>query len=195
MKRIFVAIDISDAARLAAADHIEDLRAYADQGAATWVRPEKLHVTLRFFAHCSDRELTIAAEAANVCAANTMPFVVSISGTGVFPSPRRARVLWLGIKGDANSLAALDLRLEERLVSGGLAARDKPFAPHLTIARIKNISKCRNAVSRHLAAKFQSEEFTVNELVVYQSTLDRAGSIYNVLSRHHFGKPNIISPV
>jgi 2'-5' RNA ligase len=103
--------------------------------ALRWVRPERCHLTMRFL---GDREpsaverLTGAIEAA---VAGLSRFEVELAGLGCFPKPERARVLWLGTRAGREQLVALAARLESELAGAGVDPDDRPFQPHLTLAR------------------------------------------------------------
>jgi len=181
MKRVFVAVDISDEARKKVAAYVEGLRGYLGSRAASWVRPEKLHLTLHFVGDCDDDELRRLTELVGKCAAKTRLFDIAIEGTGVFPNSRRARILWLGIRDDGKHLNFIQSNLEPQT---GPSDNQKPFRPHLTIARIKDARASREVVAKHLANTFEPVEFGVSEIVIYESTLTRDGSVYSVLSTY-----------
>jgi 2'-5' RNA ligase len=65
------------------------------------------------------------------------PFEISMSGFGVFPNPRRPRVLWAGLAGDLETLSALQLAVDEAVGRLGLPKEDRPFSPHLTLGRVR----------------------------------------------------------
>lgn len=100
------------------------------------VRAEQLHLTLRFIGEV-DRglETPLAREIATVTA--ELPgFPIRLRDAGVFPSHRRARVLWVGVE-EAPALAQLQRAVEEAVVRGGVAPDPRPFRPHVTVGRIR----------------------------------------------------------
>lgn len=179
MKRIFAAVDISEEARIRVAEYVRELRAEFADLRIRWERPEKLHITVHFAGDLDDGELSAFETRVAAAAANTARFVVAIDGTGAFVKRRsRANVLWLGLdsQGKLENLAA------------SLDETNSRFHPHLTIARLKDANRCRDLIDKHLAGKFERIEFNATEIVVYESTLLRSGSVYGVVSKHLFSK-------
>src|SRR5687768_9168717 len=101
-KRIFTAIDISERARQKVSGYIETLRKGFPNVRVGWEKAEKLHLTLKFLGDCDERQLrNLESAAANSVktffeSENVANFKIQISDTGVFPSKRNARILWLG---------------------------------------------------------------------------------------------------
>jgi RNA 2',3'-cyclic 3'-phosphodiesterase len=143
--RLFVAVPLAEAARAAVEELVVGVRdrlaaagVQADSRAGVrWVRTDGLHLTLRFLGPTPlDQVDAVAAAAAQTATeAAQAPFEVVIGGAGAFPSPGRPRTLWLGIERGADELAALAAALDERLVPLGWPPEDRPFRPHLTLAR------------------------------------------------------------
>lgn len=184
MRRIFVAVNISEEARQRAADYIALLRGGEPTRGMSWVHPEKLHLTLRFIGNCDEDDLQKVLSSAQFAAENDGRFTLNISGTGVFPSAKRARVLWLGVGGEIDKMAkAADL------FNGAFGSKGEHevFKPHLTIARVKDASKNREIISKHVNWQFEPVEFEVSEIVVYESELHPKGSIYSAVARYVLG--------
>src|SRR5437016_7218427 len=96
--RVFIALDIEDAIRDRISRFMDGVREFAPD--ARWVRPESLHVTLKFIGEQPDPKLQeIERALAGIHAPST---TVSFRGYGFFPSPRSARVFWVGVEGDEN---------------------------------------------------------------------------------------------
>lgn len=168
-----------------AASYMDDLRSDVPRSAASWVRPEKLHLTLRFIGDCSDACLRLLTEQVAGIAAVTSPFSLAITGTGVFPSIKGPRVVWLGVRDLKGALDAIQRRLVPAdHVTTATTRKEQRFSPHLTVARIKDMEKCRAMIARHLGSVFESPDFRVSEIIICQSTLHAAGSIYQVRSIH-----------
>lgn len=133
--RLFLAVDLPAEIRQALGLLQRELR-----GACAgwrWVAPTGIHLTLRFLGEVSperDRELRPAWRTA---ARSFPPLRLELGSTGVFPGPRRPRVLWVGVndRTGANALASLAQALEATARAGGFAPEERPFRPHLTLAR------------------------------------------------------------
>ena len=147
-----------------------------------WVRPENVHYTLRFLGDLDGAGLAAAEKAASRAVKGRAPFRVKLGGPGMFPNDRRPRVLWLGAVAGAVELTGLASALEAALAAEGLGAADKPFAPHLTLGRVRDAGD--HAIpSRFMAGEFPAESFDVREIVLVKSTLDPRGARYEVLKR------------
>ncbi len=186
MKRVFLAIDIPSTAREQAAGLITSLKKRFPGHRIGWERPEKLHLTLKFFGDVDDDQLVGIYEAIALTASEFEPFQFELSGTGLFPNSRRPRVLWLGVNGpgELRRLAAcVDLHCEKI----GFPAEKRPFKPHLTIARIREPERSASVAEEHLRSKFDPVKCEAKELVLYQSVLKQTGSEYTRLRSFPLG--------
>jgi 2'-5' RNA ligase len=102
------------------------------------VRPELMHVTLAFLGWTPDDRLEAVNEAARAAAAGHRAFDLTLSGAGRFPAAGRPRVVWLGIGEGADALASLAGSVTAQLRDRQLSFDDRPFAPHLTLARVRD---------------------------------------------------------
>jgi RNA 2',3'-cyclic 3'-phosphodiesterase len=185
MKRIFIAVDISDQARAAAADYIESLRGEFRAVRVGWEKAEKLHLTLKFLGVCEERQLKDLEKIAAEITAEISRFTIRIADTGVFPNERNPRVLWVDVKDAAGNLVKIHGLLEAKCEKIGFKREARRFVPHLTIGRIKEPNKARDLAEKHLKNKFEPVEFQISEIVIYESKLLPAGSVYSVASKHN----------
>jgi 2'-5' RNA ligase len=183
-KRIFIAVDISDEARSRTAEHIDKMRQFATDVRVSWERPEKLHITLKFFGNVDENLIDKISDAITRIAGRFSSFEIAVTGTGVFTRAKQPRVLWLGIEDRNGSLAEIASQLDSRISRLGFEKEERSFSPHLTIARVREPQKAKGLAGAHLQSRFGSEKFIVTELVVYQSELKPTGSVYSVISRH-----------
>lgn len=185
MRRIFVAVDISEEAREKTAEYIYRLRGDGPTRGIAWVNPDKLHLTLRFIGNCDEDEMQKVLYSAQFASKNSGPIRLDVSGTGVFPNARRARVLWLGVDGEVDKMAKTADRFNEAY---GLKGEHDVFKPHLTIARVKDAAKNREVINNHVKSQFEPVEFKVSEIVVYESELRPKGSVYSAVARYVLGQ-------
>lgn len=148
-------------------------------------RPEGLHVTLRFLGDTTLDEERRAAEACAAAVAGVRAFPLVIGGVGVFPSARRPRVVWIGVRDGATNLMALQWRVEDELLRrGGIVSREH-FTPHLTLARVRTDAapNARAALAIDVARLTDIEQarLTVTGVSLVQSVLTPHGSIYMTL--------------
>lgn len=142
--RLFAAVDVGDELRAAAASarRIVDAhlsRAVGQAPRVVWMRPEALHVTLRFIGETPEAAVPGLVEAVQEPFA-VAPFTLTWRGLGAFPSTRRPRALWVGIDGGAGPLGHVEAELARRL--GQLLPQERPeqaapFHPHVTLGRVK----------------------------------------------------------
>jgi 2'-5' RNA ligase len=187
--RAFVAIDLAEAVRAVLAR--EQLRLKAACGHTSdirWTRPEGLHLTLKFLGEIE------AARVASITAAlqalgRFHPFKVEVKGFGYFPDARRPRVLWVGLEAPA-ALAELAWRVEAALEKLGFARENRPFTPHLTLARFD-----RPHAPPALAASIDGSSvdslgcFEVTEFFLFESRLRPGGPEYFKRARFPLSSP------
>ena len=103
------------------------------RGELRWVRPEAIHLTLKFFGDIPESAVADIAAVVEKAAAGAAPFSFAIGGAGVFPDQRRPRVLWLGMNGDVPRLLSFQQELEggtrDGRFPGGGAALPAPSHP------------------------------------------------------------------
>lgn len=183
MKRIFTAVDISDETRRKFSDYIATLRAGFPNVRVGWDKPEKLHLTLKFLGDINEKQLGDLTGAVSETAKQISDFKLRISKTGVFPTMQNARILWLGVEDEKGSLRKLNEILESQCNSKGFAGEKRSFKAHLTIGRLREPHNSRQLVENHLRNDFESAEFTIKEIVIYESKLAPTGSVYSVVEQ------------
>jgi RNA 2',3'-cyclic 3'-phosphodiesterase len=149
-----------------------------------WTTPEQWHLTLAFLGATNRERLPSIQSAMEHAAKPVKAFGLETTSLGAFPSPRRPSVVWLGVGGDVSSLQTLQFRLSEAL-SGMLEPDDKPFKPHLTLARLKQFGlgkEVSEALGKTLSSK---RSWTVSELCLYQSVLKPESAEYTDLHTVH----------
>ncbi len=149
---------------------------------ARWVRPEGIHLTVKFLGERPRAEVLELAAELDPRLAGLGPVSVAVGGTGFFPSETRPRVAWVG--GRADGAAAVVREVEEAAAVRGWNREARPWSPHLTLARLRRPWP-RRAVERFLAAgrQLRLDPFRCDELVLFRSTLGPGGARYDVVSR------------
>jgi 2'-5' RNA ligase len=144
--RSFVAIELSEEA-IVALDRLQrGLKKQAPPQAVRWSRPESIHLTLQFLGDVAAERIGVVGEALGGVCAEQVPFVMEMQGLGVFPNPRRPRVVWVGISEPSGTLAALQRGISRTLEPLGFEPDQRAFTPHLTLGRAS-----RRASTRELA--------------------------------------------
>jgi 2'-5' RNA ligase len=182
--RIFCAVDLAINARASLMKHINRLREAVPDAQASWSREENIHLTLKFLGEIQTPRVNSLSSSATRAVAAFSPFQITVEETGVFPKPGTPRVLWIGVKDVSGKLAELHNCLEEECARAGFAREERPFHPHLTIARLRKPQGVRTLAAAHEEMRFEAVAVAVAELLVIRSEPSGAGSRYTVISRH-----------
>jgi len=167
--RLFVAIDLPDEARQSVTEICRGVPG------VRWLPPDQFHLTLRFIGEVDD---TVAAAIRGGLAEIILPpFTLSLQGAGCFPSPRRPRILWVGLTG-GEPLIRLQHRIEAAVVKVGIPAEERPFSPHITLARLREHHEGLIAPFLERNASFHCGPFTVDAFHLYSSVLTAKGAIH-----------------
>ena len=181
--RLFVALDLPDQVRHAITELIAKLQ--PKSRAARWIKPENLHITLKFIGHVPSEKLS-PIQAALSPIHTSEPVELHFRGTGFFPNEHRPRAFWCGIASSPN-LAELAANIDRALVPLGIEAETRPFTPHLTLARFKSDEGIREVVQA--ATDMKSTDFgaaTETNFHLYESLLKSTGAQYNRVASFPF---------
>lgn len=197
--RIFVALDIEEEIRRRIVRFMEGVRGFAAD--ARWVRPESLHVTLKFIGE-KPPEFVEEMKTA-LSAIKSPPFEFAFRGYGFFPNPKSARVFWVGIEAGP-ALAELAHHVEEALMKLGVEKEAHGYNPHLTLARgggksghphrqrgdgpNNNFEQLRRRLSAMSRPEFGS--MRTSEFFIYESHLGRGGSQYAKIEKFVMKSPS-----
>ena len=176
--RTFVALELSEPLKEGILALGKGLKAAGIR--ASWVRPSGMHLTLKFLGDVEEDALSGLIGAVARAAALVPPFRFETTALGAFPSPRRPRVIWLGVE-PVGELFDLADALERELADLGFPRERRPFRPHITIGRVRD-PLASGDLSRALAAlEAPQEAVEVREVRVMKSTLHPSGAIHEVL--------------
>lgn len=151
-----------------------------------WVPAENLHVTLKFLGHIPDGRVAPVRVALRHVGVQAAPFTVGARGLGVFPTPRRARVVWVGL--EAPELGVLAGRVDDAMAAVGFPRESRTFTPHITIGRVKDPrgwGGVLEAIASYGAQPFGDSR--IDEIVLYRSELRPQGPLYTALERVPLG--------
>ncbi len=184
--RLFTEAILPAAALSEAAQASEDLRRElgATADAVRWVRPEAVHLTLRFLGEIDEQRTPAIRAAMTQAASATGPISLQVSSPGVFGG-RRPRVLWVGLDGELDRLNRLAERLDEALTDAGFEPRQGAFRPHVTLGRVRRgASRSELAqIARTVAnAPPLEAETVVTGIGLVQSQLTPTGANYRRLA-------------
>ena len=192
--RLFVAISVGDEVRAAAGRVRASIEASLQQLKSelprlVWVSPRGLHVTLRFLGEQADAHVPALIEVIQQ-PYPVAPFSIQWHGVGAFPSPRRPRAIWLGVRRGARELGRLELEVARRIggvLPGEEAGGVQPFHPHLTLARVKTEPKAVDWPAILEAAAVADVSSRVGHVTFYRSRGLPGGEGYEELGRGPLG--------
>ena len=186
--RLFLALDIDPEIRRRIGQFMDGMRDFAPD--ARWVPAESLHITLKFIGEWPTERLEELKRA--LTAVRGQPAEIAFSGTGFFPTPRSARVFWIGIQAGPQ-LASLATAADAATSALGIESEKRAFAPHLTLARTgsgrpqRQSSDRVNASFKRLQEKLAAMPppsfgtMSPREFFLYESKLSPKGAQYTKL--------------
>lgn len=142
-----------------------------------WVPGTGVHLTLKFYGEVADERTDAIAESIAFAAADTGPLSLQLAQLGAFPSWERARVVWLGVEAPP-ALELLQDRVERHAESLGFPVEGAAYRPHVTLGRVREGERLTGAAIKALRDRRLSDTFSVDEIVLYQSKLDRQAPGY-----------------
>ena len=187
--RLFLALDIDAEIRGRIAQFMDGVREFAPD--ARWVAAESLHLTLKFIGEWPAERLDELKS--SLAGVRGQPAEITFSGTGFFPTPKSARVFWIGIQAGPE-LASLASAVDSATSSLGIEKEQRVFTPHLTLARTgsgrpQRLSSDRtNSSFRRLQEKLAAMPapgfgtMSPREFYLYESKLSPKGAVYTQLA-------------
>jgi len=182
--RLFTGIDVPSEVKSSLSDLLVRLKPHAR---LRWQPPGNLHITTKFIGEWPEERLPELVRALRGLRKRP-PFGIAIRGLGWFPNDRAPRIFWTGIEGGP-ALADLARETDEVLEPLGIARENRPFSPHLTLARLRDAVPLESLL-REIAAVTQREfgNFTADRFRLYLSELKPQGSVYTPLEEFAFQK-------
>lgn len=183
--RLFVAVACEPALTRAAGSLIDTLRARATRLAPrarlAWVAPDRLHFTLAFIGNTPESQVPAIVSALQP-PWPVPAFEMELAGCGAFPERGRPRVLWAGVTDGRDWLVSVANEVRSRLTAIGLTLEARPFAPHMTLARVKDAAGLRPGSLLDGLTGVVLGRMTVDAITLFQSRLSSSGSSYHVVA-------------
>lgn len=179
--RLFAAVDLGADVRAGVARAIDMARLAAPH--ARWVPPDGAHLTLAFLGGVEAARVPALAAALGHAAAGRSPFTLTVGSAGTFGKAAYPRVLWLGISGDLRALASLQRGVVSAFAPLGVPAEDRPFHPHLTLARARDPHGDRSlARAAERLAAFEAGAAGIDRVALMRSDLSGRAARYEVVA-------------
>ena len=189
--RTFIAIELDEELRENLRRLQSGLRERVAPRSVRWVRPEGVHLTLKFLGDTPAGEVDEVKAALAIAASQIEPFTFYVGGLGCFPNSRRPRVVWVGIQEPTGRLARLREAIEDQVAPLGFPTERRSFHPHLTLGRVQgyaNKSEVRE-IGEVVATTITGtvDEVAVASVCYIKSDLKPTGAVYTRLSEAALG--------
>jgi 2'-5' RNA ligase len=182
--RLFTGIELDAAVVHAAGEIVAELsrrrERLAPKARVAWVTPERMHVTVRFIGHTHD---DARIRAVLVDPVPVPPFTLRVERLGSFPPRGSPRVIWAGLSGDVDSLAAVERDVTARLSRVGIPPEDRPYSPHLTLGRVKEPGGLKTAALFQDLVDMALGATAVEAITLFESRVSSKGPTYIALQR------------
>ena len=188
--RVFLAVELSLDLRREVVELQRQLRESLPM--VNWVRPESMHLTLKFLGYVDTSMVEKVLTAIEPIRTRQAPLTLEVQGLGVFPHPRRPRILWVGCTGNIPALINLVSHIEAALEPLGFPPEDKPYFPHLTLARIKHDQSQVGGVLIHSGLLEQPRKLGIlhiDRITLFRSEVSQSGAEYTALRTVPFNEP------
>jgi 2'-5' RNA ligase len=184
--RCFIAIDIDDNIRAEVGNLQQQLQNKADikKSDAKWVRPEAMHLTLKFLGEVKDQKIAEVCNIVKGIATYHKSFELDIEQLGYF-GRKRPKVLWVGTGQGSDDLCRLAKEIEQQLALAGWPEDTRDFSGHLTLCRIRN-PRAGNELAK-ISEQYKDLKLgtiSAESVSVYQSQLTPTGPIYTLLGNY-----------
>jgi 2'-5' RNA ligase len=183
--RAFLAIELPDRVRTALAETVARLRKARVN--ASWVTPDRMHLTLRFLGDVTEDAARELAKRLRDDYRPAVPPELRVQGIGAFPKLSRPSVVWAGVVEDGHSLATAQRIAEECAQGIGLAPEPKPFHAHVTLCRVKSGQGIADLIGRmEREAGLDAGAFTARAVSLFSSELTGKGPVYTRIEEFPF---------
>jgi len=179
--RTFIAVHVPDRVRSKIAEFQNRLKPFGCD--VRWVRPESIHVTLKFLGDVRAEQIGGIAESIRKAVESLDSFDVLVGGAGVFPDARRPRVLWIGVQKGSEELIVLASKIEDVCSKFNFKKEMRAFSAHLTIGRVRSPKGIASLMEAMQTIGFEGGSYPVEEIVVMKSDLQQTGAVYTPLHR------------
>lgn len=181
--RLFIAVELPAEVRERLSTLQHQLQRAGLEG-LRWARPEGIHITLKFLGETPAAQRPAIENALAAAADGVRAHHLTLGKLGRFGSRNATRVLWVDVAGDTEALQDLQKRVDERIAPLGFPPETRPFAAHLTLARVPEGLGPQIAVPLATAIETTTVEplpIPVRELSLMRSELRREGAVYTRL--------------
>lgn len=175
--RTFIAVTLPAGVHEALGAISQELAPQVPEKSVKWVKPERMHLTLRFLGDTPVNRLDDVTGGLDAVADASAPFTLHLDQLGCFPDERRPRVIWVGVRGETKEAAALKHAIDRVLAPLGWEPEERPFHPHVTLGRVK---RHHHQVELPWGSPVVSRPLNVHAVHLVESKLRPDGPEYTV---------------
>lgn len=183
--RSFIAVELPEDTRHTLAHLEERLRKACGSCPARWVAPDSIHLTLNFLGNVPVAKLDDIKSAIARTTNRVKALELTLDGLGAFPNLDRPHVVWVGLGGDIERLSGIQNTLEQHLAGLGFSPENRPFSPHLTLARVRDEASAadKQRLGQAIASTACDSDcsISVKQVSLIKSQLTPSGPVYTVL--------------
>lgn len=184
MPRLFIAIKIQPQENLLNA--LKTIQQAFATDSVTWVKPDNLHITLKFLGDTPQEKIPSITARLQQCAAALSPFDFSVKKFGYFGNLSFPRVLWMGIEQEEKNIENAFRLVQKEMDALGFQQEKQGFKPHLTIGRVKKMEGTHKL--RELESELSGlllQQIRVDSFTLYKSKLTSTGPVYSVVEKFY----------
>ena len=161
--------------------------AAARRAKVTWIPADRMHLTIRFIGEVDDRKASMVREALEKPLA-VAPFSLTLCGAGTFPKSGTPRVVWLGVVEGREQLVGVEREITARLTPLGIPEEERPYSPHLTLARVRDPAGLKSARLLDGLTDRRIGTTQIDAITLFHSKLSPKGPTYTPLLRTLLGR-------
>jgi len=178
--RTFIAIPLPAEVKNYLSDLNHVLATQVPEHTVRWVKPQLMHITLRFLGDTATVLLPSLSDTLDKIAAKRDAFTLNLDRLGCFPNHKQPRVIWVGLTGQLDAVRVLKREIDRALAPLGWEQENRAFRPHLTLGRVKDTHKLRDI---RWETDVESLTIPVKAIHLIESELLPTGPIYTVRHR------------
>ncbi len=156
------------------------------QDKINWVKRTNLHITLHFLGDTNPEQIEEQARGLEALVGSFPAFDLGLMDTGIFPHANDPKVVWVGAAPYDTTLVSFKKSLNEYLKQHGYPVDYRKFQPHITLGRVKTISRNSKFIHDFLLEEVDDLNFEIQELKWLKSTLTSSGAIYEEIKTFKF---------
>jgi 2'-5' RNA ligase len=185
--RLFIALPLPPEIETELGRYIAELKKC--NGNIKWVKPENIHLTLKFLGETDESNLPALSDIISETANEHKIIKTALETIAAFPNLRRPRVIFTTLDSGSEPMTLLAEQIDQAVSKLGFKRESRPFKPHLTLGRVKNSLGLEKTIDAIPKIRVNKSGFACDQIVLYQSTLTPQGAIYDKLHRAKLGEP------